>query len=96
MLPTHRVSNHPGGLLKRMFLDEMGITQVDFAAHTGMSLQRLNEIINGKRGVTAQTAWLLSQALGTSAEFWMNAQSAYDLTRHRPEKRLRAIRARAA
>ena len=96
MLPTHRVSTHPGELLKRLFLDEMGITQVDFAAHTGMSLQRLNELIHGKRGITAQTAWLLSQALGTSAEFWMNLQSAHELTRHRPAKKLRPIRRRAA
>ena len=52
-LSTKRLT-HPGELLKRLFLDEMGITQVDFAAHTGMSLQRLNEIIHGKRGITAQ------------------------------------------
>jgi addiction module HigA family antidote len=96
MLPSHRVSTHPGELLKRLFLDEMHITQVDFAAHTGMSLQRLNELINGKRGITAQTAWPLSQALGTTAEFWMNAQAAHELTRHRPERKLRPIRSRAA
>ncbi len=96
MLPTHRVSTHPGELLKRLFLDEMGVTQVELARHTGMSVQRLNELINGKRGITAQTAWLLSQSLGTSAEFWMNAQTAHELTRHRPERKLRPIRSRAA
>lgn len=96
MLPTQRVSTHPGELLKRLFLDEMRITQVEFAAHTGMSVQRLNELINGKRGMTAQTAWLVSQALGTSAEFWMNAQTAYELTKNRPERKLRPIRGRAA
>jgi addiction module HigA family antidote len=96
MLPTNRIATHPGELLKRMFLDEMGITQVAFAKHTGMSLQRLNEIIRGKRGVTAETAWLLSQALGTSAEFWMNAQVAHDLTKNRPAKKVAPIKAKAA
>jgi antitoxin HigA-1 len=47
----------------------------------------LNEIIRGKRGVTAETAWLLSQALGTSPEFWLNAQAAYDLTTTRNKVR---------
>jgi hypothetical protein len=45
MLPTHRVATHPGELLRRLFLDEMGITQMAFAKHTGMSLQRLNQLI---------------------------------------------------
>jgi addiction module HigA family antidote len=96
MLPTHRVATHPGELLKRMFLDEMGITQVAFAKHTGMSLQRLNELIKGKRGVTAQTAWLLSQALGTTPQFWMNAQVAYELTKNRPAKKIARMKTKAA
>lgn len=95
MLPTNRISTHPGELLKRLFLDEMGITQVAFAKHTGMSLQRLNEIIRGKRGITADTAWLLSQALGTSPEFWTNAQAAHDLTKNRPVKKITPIKVKA-
>jgi addiction module HigA family antidote len=96
MLPTNRVATHPGEMLQELFLDEMGITQVALAAHTGMSLQRVNEIIKGKRGVTADTAWLLAQALATSPEFWMNAQANYELTKHRPAKKLRPIKMRAA
>jgi antitoxin HigA-1 len=96
MLPTNRVATHPGELLKRMYLDEMGITQVAFAKHCGMSLQRLNEIIRGKRGVTAETAWLLSQALGTTPQLWMNLQAAHDLTMNRPARKLAPIKTNAA
>jgi len=96
MLPTHRVSTHPGELLKRLFLEEMEITQTALAAHTGMSVQRINELCAGKRGVTAETAWLLAQALGTSPEFWMNAQVAHDLTKSRPAKKLALLKSRAA
>jgi antitoxin HigA-1 len=92
MLPTNRVSTHPGELLKREYLDEMGITQVAFAKHCGISLQRLNEIINGKRGITAETAWIFGQALGMSPQFWMNAQVAHDLTRSRPARKIRPIK----
>jgi addiction module HigA family antidote len=95
MLPTHRIATHPG-VFVRENLEEMEISQGTFAKHCGMSLQRLNEIINGKRGITAQTAWLFAQAFGTSAEFWMNAQAAHELTKNRPEKKLAPIKRRAA
>jgi addiction module HigA family antidote len=49
-------------------------------------VQRINELVRGKRGITAETAWLLAQALGTTPEFWINLQSAYDLARSRPER----------
>lgn len=95
MLPKNRVSTHPGALLRRMYLDELRLSQTAFARHCGMSLQRLNEIIGGKRGVTAETAWLFAQALGTSPEFWMNLQAAHDLTKHRPAKKLGRVKAAA-
>lgn len=95
MLPTHRVSTHPGELLRRMYLDEMGLTQTAFARHCGMSLQRLNEIIAGKRSVTAETAWLFAQALDTSPEYWMNLQAAHDLTKARPAHRVARVKAAA-
>jgi addiction module HigA family antidote len=84
MLPENRVTTHPGEVLKEEFLDPLGITQVAFAQHIGVPLQRVNEIIRGKRGITPETAWLLSQALGTTPQFWMNLQNAYDLTSKRP------------
>lgn len=70
------------------FLEPMGWTQSAFAEHLRITPARLNEIIRGKRGVTAQTAWLFSEALGTTPEFWLNLQSLYDLAAARPRKRL--------
>ncbi len=62
MLPKHRVPTHPGKILLLEFLEPLGVSQVDFARHIGVSLQRVNEIVRGKRGVTPETAWLLAQA----------------------------------
>ena len=52
------------------------LTQVEFAAHIGVPVQRVNEIVRGRRGVSAETAWLFSQAFGTTPEFWLNLQRA--------------------
>ena len=66
---------HPGEMLLEEFLKPLGITQVAFAAHIGVSFKRINEIVNGRRAITPQTAWLLSKALGTTPQFWMNLQT---------------------
>src|SRR3972149_6370046 len=77
---------HPGEMLLEEFLKPMGLTQSAFAAHIGASFKRINEIVNGKRAVTPETAWLFSEALGTTPQFWMNLQTTYDLV-HRPAER---------
>ena len=59
----------PGKMLVEEFLKPLGLTQVAFAEHLGVSFKRINEIVNGKRSVTPETAWLFSQALGTSPQF---------------------------
>ena len=92
MIPTHRTPTHPGEILLEEFLAPMGITQVGFADHVGIPIQRVNQLIRGKRGVTPNTAWLLSQALGTSPEFWLNLQSAFDLAMNRPTRRIHSLR----
>ena len=76
---------HPGEILKEEFLEPMGITQVALAKHLGVPTQRINEIVRGKRGVTPETAWLLSQAFGTTPQFWLNLQMNYDLALNRPK-----------
>lgn len=91
MLPENRIATHPGEVLKEEFLDPLGPTQVAFAQHIGVPLQRVNEIIRGKRGITPETAWLFSQALGTTPQFWMNLQNAYDLTSKRPSRRVERL-----
>lgn len=86
MIPEHRVPSHPGEILREEYLIPLGVSQVAFAAHLGIPVQRVNELINGKRGVTPDTAWLLAQALGTTPQFWINLQGNYDLARSRPRR----------
>ena len=88
MIPENRLPTHPGEILLEEFLVPFGITQVAFAKHIKVPVQRVNEIVRGKRGITAETAWLFSQAVGTTPEFWTNLQSVYDLARNRPEKQI--------
>jgi antitoxin HigA-1 len=79
MIPKNRKPTHPGVILQKEFLEPMEITQVKFAEKLDIPLQRINEIIRGKRGITPETAWLFSKALGTSPEFWLNLQNNHDL-----------------
>jgi antitoxin HigA-1 len=72
---------HPGEILLEEFLQPAGITQSAFAEKVGWTRTRLNELIRGKRGVTADAALDLAAALGTSARLWMNLQATYDLDR---------------
>lgn len=91
MLPENRVPTHPGEILLEEFLRPLGLTQVALSRHLGIPIQRVNEIVSGKRGITPDTAWLFSSAFGTSPEFWVNAQSAYDLARCRPQRRIKRV-----
>ena len=79
MIPTHRAPTHPGEMLLEEFLKPMKMSQVELANKMDISFNRVNELINGKRGITADTALRLAVALKTSPEFWMNLQAAYDL-----------------
>jgi addiction module HigA family antidote len=86
MIPKNRIPTHPGEVLQEEFLDPLEIPQTRFAEHIGVPVQRINELVNGKRGITPDTAWLLARALRTTPEFWMNLQTAYDLARARDER----------
>lgn len=93
MIPENRVPTHPGVILSQEFLAPLGISQVAFAAHLGVPVQRINELVRGKRGVTPETAWLLSEALNTTPEFWINLQAAHDLALSRPAKPVKPVAA---
>ena len=80
MLPSHRIATHPGQILLQEFLDPLGMTQAQLARSLAIPLNRVNELIRGKRGMTPRTALLLSGYFKNSPEFWMNLQTAYDLT----------------
>ena len=91
MIPSHRIPTHPGEMLLEEFLVPMGITQVQLAAHIGVPTQRVNELIRGKRGVSPDTAWLLSKAFRTTPEFWLNLQAVYDLALSQPTRTIRPM-----
>ena len=91
MIPSNRKATHPGVILLKEYLEPMGLTQKALAAHVGISIQRINEIVRGKRGISPDTAWLLSEAFNTSPEFWLNLQSAYDLSSHRPKLHIQPL-----
>src|ERR1039458_8876929 len=80
MLPIHRIATHPGQILLQEFLEPLGLTQAELARALGIPLNRVNELVRGKRGVTPETALLLAGYFKNSAEFWMNLQTAHDLT----------------
>jgi addiction module HigA family antidote len=79
LVPTHRTPTHPGEMLLEEFLAPMGITQRELADAIAVPYQRVNEIVNGRRGVTPSTALRLAQYFGTSSDFWMNLQLRWDL-----------------
>jgi addiction module HigA family antidote len=79
MLPKNRPPTRPGEILLEEFLKPTGMTQTVLAAKMGVPIQRVNTLINGKRGVTAETALLLARIFETTPQFWMNLQTAYDL-----------------
>lgn len=78
-VPTNRVPTHPGEMLLEEFLTPMGLTQRELADAIHVPYQRVNELVNGRRGVTPSTALRLAKFFGTSADFWMNLQLRWDL-----------------
>ena len=78
-IPTHRTPTHPGEMLLEEFLKPMGVTQRDLANAINVPYQRVNEIINGRRGITPSTALRLAKVFRVSADFWMNVQLRWDL-----------------
>jgi addiction module HigA family antidote len=87
MLPSHRIATHPGQILLQEFLEPLSLTQAELARALAIPLNRVNELVRGKRGITPETALLLAGYFKNSAEFWMNLQTAHDLTRTLHEMR---------
>ena len=72
---------HPGEMLKKEFLDPMNISQREFARIIKVPANRVNQIVNGKRAITGDTAIRLGLALNTSPEFWLRLQDRFELER---------------
>lgn len=94
-IPTHREPTHPGEMLLEEFLIPMGITQRELANEIHVPYQRINEIINKRRGVTPSTALRLAKFFGVSEDFWMNLQLRWDIYKAKlnEAKELKTIRA---
>lgn len=92
-IPTNRAPTHPGEMLLEEFLNPMGITQRQLADAIHVSYQRINEIVNERRGITPGTALRLAKFFGMSEDFWMNLQLRWDLyyARQSEEPQLKAI-----
>jgi len=78
-IPTHREPTHPGEMLREEFLIPMAISQKKLADAIHVPYQRINELINQKRGITPSTALRLGKFFATSPSFWMNLQERWDL-----------------
>lgn len=82
--PTHRIATHPGALLMEQ-IEEMALSVSRVARETGLPATRLHEIVHERRGVTAETAIALGEYFGQTPEFWMNAQTVYELSKVQSE-----------
>jgi addiction module HigA family antidote len=91
MLSKSRIPTHPGEILSEEFLKPLGVTQVALAGHLEVPVQRINELVRGKRGVSPETAWLLAGAFGTTPEFWLALQINHDLARARPSRAIQKL-----
>jgi addiction module HigA family antidote len=95
MLPTKRPPTHPGEMLLKEFLEPLGVSQVEAAKRMNIPFQRLNAIVRGRRGVSADTALLFEALTRWDAQIWLTFQAKWDLwhalraRRHRP--RVRAL-----
>ncbi len=78
-IPTHRTPSHPGEILLHEFLEPLDLSQRELAKGIRVPYQRINELINGRRGVTPSTALRLSRFFGTTPELWLNLQLRWDL-----------------
>ena len=78
-IPTHRQPTHPGEMLLEEFLNPMGLSQRDLANGIRVPYQRVNELVNRRRGITPSTALRLAKFFGTTADLWMNLQLRWDL-----------------
>jgi addiction module HigA family antidote len=78
-VPTDRTPTHPGEMLLEEFLNPMGLTQRELAQSIHVPYQRINDIINGRRGVTPSTALRLAKFFGNTPDFWLNLQLRWEL-----------------
>jgi len=79
MLPKNRPPTHPGQMLLKTFLVPRSMSQQEFSTFVGWTYARVNEIVNGRRGISAETALVLADTFDMEPEFWLNLQRDWDL-----------------
>lgn len=79
MTTTHDIVSTPGEILLEEFLRPLGISQYRLAKAIGKPQSAISDIVHGRRAITAEMAWLIGEALGTSAEFWLDLETTYQL-----------------
>ena len=79
MIELQREPTHPGEILKKEFLEPLNISQTKLAKELHTSFRAINELINGKRGITIEMALKLAKFFGTTPQLWLNLQNCYDL-----------------
>ncbi len=97
MLPKNREPTHPGIMLLKEFLEPLEKSQKEFAEHLGWTYARLNEIVNTRRGVSADSALAFADAFNMEPEFWLNLQRDWDLWHaNKTRKKIKPILKKAA
>jgi addiction module HigA family antidote len=92
MIAKRRRPAHPGQILLEKFLVPRELSQIRLAKHLRIPMQRINQLVNGKRGITPDTAWKLAAAFKTTPELWMKLQAQHDLAKCQPTSLLAALR----
>ena len=90
-VPTNGPPTHPGEMLQEEFLAPLGMSQTELATRIEVPVQRINHLINRRRGVTPDTALRLARAFGTTAQFWLNGQVVWDLYQEMHSRHAQAI-----
>ena len=92
MIAKRRRPAHPGQILLEKFLVPRELSQIRLAKHLKIPMQRINQLVNGKRGITPDTAWKLGAAFATTPELWMKLQAQHDLAKCQPTSLPAALR----
>lgn len=87
-LPANRITTHPGETLREDVLKEKKMSAAAFARLCGLPVRYVRELVRERRPVTAEAAWAISMALGSTPEFWMGLQMTHDLTKARPRRKV--------
>lgn len=86
-MSTLKDPTHPGEVLAELFFDLESMTITDYAEHLGVSRNTLSQLLNGRRGISPDMAFRLSQAFGNTPDVWMKMQMTYDLAQHAKEEK---------